>query len=96
MDKITFSELCGMDVINLCDGKKLGHICDLEIGIEDYCLCSLIIPHDNGSLNPFCKKEYYIIPVCRIECIGNDAVLIKIPPTELLCCELCKRNKRKK
>ena len=94
--KITFRELCGKEVINMCDGQKLGHICDIELDTEDYRLTAIIIPFDNGSIMPFGKKEYYVIPLCRTECLGNDAVLVKVSPAELICCELyCKKKPRK-
>ena len=43
MDEITFSELRAKTVVNVVDGKKLGHICDLTLTVKGK-LVGLILP----------------------------------------------------
>lgn len=95
MRKMSTAELRELEVINLCGGERLGYTCDLEIDLECGQILSLIVPVPCG-FSPFGKKEEYIIPWCKIECIGEDAILVKIPQNELLRCECGKIRKKRR
>lgn len=72
-----FCELKQKEVINLCDGRRLGCVCD---AIMDCCgkIEALIVPGQNGVI-PFLKggKEC-VIPWCRIIRIGDDVILVDV------------------
>ncbi len=93
MRKLTTADLREMEVINLCGGERLGYPCDFELDIDCATILSLIVPKQS-SFSLFSKKEEYIIPWCKIECIGEDAILVKIPQNELSCCDGVGRRKR--
>ena len=40
----TFNELRDRDVINVCDGKRLGFVCDMEIDTACGKILKLIVP----------------------------------------------------
>ena len=84
---ITTTELFCMEVINLCDGGKLGYPSALEICAEDGRISAIIIPKEHGFLG-FGKSECYHIPWCRIECLGEDAILVKLTASDLSSCLL--------
>ena len=92
----SFSELSEKDVINLCTGEKLGKLCDLEIRTNDACVISLILP-GQGTVLGFGKTTEIAIPWGKIECIGEDTVLVKLTPEELRCAtkEQGKKQKNK-
>ena len=94
MREITTNDLCSMEVINLCDGGKLGYPSALELCAEDGRITALLIPRECGFLG-FGKSERYRIPWCRIECIGEDAILVKLTAAELTSC-LVRGGGRKK
>ena len=94
MKSTTTSELQNMEVINLCDGGKLGYPSALEFCAEDGKVTALIIPRDSGFLG-LGKTERYRIPWCRIECIGEDTVLVKLTAAELSNCVVGGKGKRK-
>ena len=94
MRHITTADLFCMEVINLCDGGKLGYPCGLEICADDSHVTALIIPRDTGFLG-FGKSEQYRIPWCRIECLGEDTILVKLTAAELSSC-LVRSGGRKK
>ena len=94
MRQITTTELFCMEVINLCDGGKLGYSSALEICADDGRVTALIIPRECGFLG-LGKSEHYRIPWCRIECIGEDAILVKLAAAELSTC-LVRGGGRKK
>lgn len=95
MRKLYASELERKEIINLCDGQKLGRICDYELDVAAGQILAFIISSDNGI--PFInKKEEYVIPWCKIECIGEDTILVKLSASDLSgCARGCKRNKCK-
>ena len=93
MRKLSTADLRDREVINLCGGEKLGYPCDFEIDIDSACIISMTVPKQD-SLSLFSKKEEYIIPWCKIECIGEDAILVKIQQSDLCCCEETKRRKK--
>ncbi len=85
MRQITTTELEHMEVINLCDGCRLGYPTALEIDPDAGCVTALLIPRD-GGLFSFRHNECYRIPWCRIECLGADAILVKLTAAELSTC----------
>ena len=94
MREITTTDLCAMEVINLCDGGRLGYPNALELSAEDGKITALIIPRECGFLG-LGKTERYRIPWCRIECIGEDAILVKLTAAELTSCLVGGKGKRK-
>ncbi|MBP3570419.1 MAG: YlmC/YmxH family sporulation protein [Clostridia bacterium] len=94
MREITTTDLCAMEVINLCDGGRLGYPSALELCPEDGKITALIIPRECGFLG-LGKTERYRIPWCRIECIGEDAILVKLTAAELTNCLVGGKGKRK-
>ena len=89
-------ELRCLEVINLCGGERLGFPCELEIDLECAKVISLsVVPESRG----FCfwgEKDEYIIPWCKIDCIGEDAILVKLTNAELSSCARGKCRKKHK
>ena len=94
MRELTTTDLCSMEVINLCDGGKLGYPSALELCAEDGRITALIIPRERGLWGSG-RTERYRIPWCRIECIGEDTVLVKLTAAELTSCTVSGRGKRR-
>lgn len=93
MRQITTTELECMEVINLCDGGRLGYPSAVELDADAGCITALLVPRDTG-LFPFGKSECYRIPWCRVECLGEDAILVKLAAAELATC-LVKQGKKR-
>lgn len=93
MRRMSTADLRELEVINLCGGERLGYPCDFEIDIDEGCIISFTVPISSG-FSLFGKKDEYVIPWCKIECIGEDAILVKIPQNDLCLCDSCK-GKRK-
>lgn len=72
----SFSELRNKEVINICDGKLLGCITDLEFNSCTGEITALVLP-GNGILASLSPKNRIIIPWCDIERIGKDTVLVR-------------------
>ena len=83
------------EVINVCDGAKLGCTGDFEFDICTGRITAIIIICETGFLG-FGGEECFVIPWEKIECIGEDAVLVKIPVGDLCCFERDRKKERKK
>ena len=75
-------ELRMKEVINICDGKRLGFITDVEIDSCTGCVVALIVPGP-GKLCSFLGRDTeYIIPWKCVKQIGNDIILVEIDEDE--------------
>lgn len=81
------------DVINLCDGARLGCAQDFEFDVSCGRIVALVIAGDSGIFC-FSRKEDIIIPWEKVHCIGEDAVLVKLEEHEMNSC-LQERKKKK-
>ena len=74
---MTFGELKQTDVINICDGRRLGKPIDISLN-DAACVTALIVPGPGGFLS--CLKpdrEGVSIPWERIRRIGDDVILVE-------------------
>ncbi len=72
---IRYSSLIKKDVVNIYDGCKLGHICDLEIDTLCGRINAIFVPKNDKF---FKKKSYLVIKWEQIERIGEDTVLVRL------------------
>ena len=70
-------ELRNKDVINGCDCKILGTVCDIEFDMCTGCIQALIVPGPGRICGLFGRDIEYIIPFKCVKCIGPDAVLVE-------------------
>ena len=76
------NELKRMEVINICDGKRLGFVGDIEFHICTGKIEFLIVPGPGCFCGFLGHEKEYRIP-CRDICqIGNDVILVKINEKE--------------
>lgn len=79
---ITFSELRCKDVINVCNGACLGRVCDIELERCEceYHLSAIILPGP-ARLWGIIRSEEELVISCRcITKIGDDVILVDLPP----------------
>ena len=67
------------EVINVCDGKRLGYVQDVCADLETGKITSIIVPGGTNKLmNLFSNVNDIIIPWERIKCISEDLNLVEI------------------
>lgn len=93
MKRFSTVELRRLEIINLCDGTRLGYASDFEFDREDARILALVIPGSNGFFG-FGKENDLIIPWHLIECFGEDTILVRLTPQDLSCCS-CAHKKEK-
>ena len=79
------ADLRHLEIINLCDGGRLGYASDFEFDKESERVLALVIHGSSGFLG-MGKADDLIIPWNAIECIGEDTILVKLTQTEMSCC----------
>ena len=84
-----FSCIEEKDVINICEGRRLGRVADLEIDTASGRICTLIIPEDCGRWNFFGKERAYFVPWQCVKRIGDDIILVDISSEEVLRADEC-------
>jgi YlmC/YmxH family sporulation protein len=73
----TVNELKEKEVINVCNGRRLGFICNIEIDLNCGQITAIIVPKECKCFT-FGKSEEVCIPWCNIEKIGEDTILVKV------------------
>jgi YlmC/YmxH family sporulation protein len=72
------------EVINMCDCRRLGYIVDVEFDEKSGCIQAFIIPGPGGICGLFGREHEFIIPFNCVCQIGEDIVLVKVNPEEIL------------
>ena len=73
----SFLELRCKEVINVTDGRKLGHIVDLIFDLPTGKICGLVVPGDKNFWNIFKSGNELFIPYNQICKIGDDTILVE-------------------
>ena len=78
---VTFSDLKKKDIICIGDGRLVGRAADLELDVSTGQLRALIV-HGCSCLSLFFHgdKSQILIPWQQIACIGDDVILVSLPP----------------
>lgn len=76
---ISYNDLRNKEIINLCDGTKMGHTIDVVFDSESGKVTGLVAP---GEKRLFKKADEIFIPLEKIRRIGDDVILVKFEFTE--------------
>ena len=74
-------DLKNKEVINVCSGKALGCVVDLEIDLCSGRIAALIVP-GNTRIFSFSNKNDLRIPWDKVTRIGDDTVLVELHDEE--------------
>ncbi len=77
MANTTYSELRHKEIINICDGARLGCICDLELDDCTGVISAIIVPGPPRFMGLIRSPEELVIPYCKIQKIGDDVILVQ-------------------
>lgn len=73
----TFTEMSRKTVINVADGRELGHVCDM---VFNNCggVMGFIVPGKKSFFKSITSSDNIFIPWNRIIKIGSDVVLVEL------------------
>ena len=91
--ELSFCELRAKEVVNICDGKKMGNIIDLIFDCSCARITGLVVPGEKTLLNFFKGGNDIFIPYNRIRKIGTDIILVELTPVSALSKEKASKQK---
>ena len=68
------NDLRDKEVINICDGRRLGCVWDAEVDTCDGKIVALIVATDGGGF--FSRPEDVCVPWEAIKSIGDDIIIV--------------------
>ncbi|MEG1752035.1 MAG: YlmC/YmxH family sporulation protein [Clostridia bacterium] len=74
----SFLELRCKEVINVVDGKRLGHIIDIVFDLATGKIIGLVVPGNKNFWGSFKSGNQLLIPYNQICKIGQDTILVEI------------------
>ena len=74
----TFSELKHKEIINVCDGARLGCACDLELDDCTGIISAIVVPGPTRFMGLLKGPDELVIPYCKIQKIGDDVILVQV------------------
>ena len=77
MREYTFQELCAKQVINVAEGRNLGHIFDLSFTCTGQ-VCGLIVVIKRSFFKTINSADSLFIPWNNIIKIGSDVILVEM------------------
>ena len=78
--KTRLSEFRCKEVVNVCDGGRLGYLNDLEFELPEGRIVAIVVPGPPRYLGLFGHDGEYYIPWECIKRIGSDIILVDIDP----------------
>ena len=76
---ISFVDLREKEVVNIYDGKKLGHVIDIIFDRATGKVTGVVVP---GIKKFMRKSEDIFVPIDNLKKIGEDVLLVKLAPQE--------------
>ena len=71
-----FSNLKCKEVVNVCDGCRLGFVTDVEVDLKTGRIVAIIVPGRGKCFGLIHGHEDFVIPWDCIRRIGDDIILI--------------------
>lgn len=81
--ELSFCDLRAKEVINICDGRRLGNIIDLIIDCRFARVIGIVVPCERGFFSFFKSNQDIFIPWHRICKIGKDVILVELTPANI-------------
>lgn len=74
------NELQCKDVVNVCNGEKLGFVTDLILSDDCLCVDAIIVSENKvwELLNIFQAPQETVISMCQVVNIGEDVILVNV------------------
>ncbi len=80
---MSLSELRTKDVVNVCNGKRVGKVMDIEFSVETGQIEAIVVPGDFDFLALVRgEKKGIVIPWSQICCFGTDIILVQYDDTQ--------------
>lgn len=75
----SFIELRCKEVVNILDGRRLGHIIDIVFDLCSSRVLGFVLPGEKQGWNFFKNQNQLFLPFASIVRIGEDTILVELP-----------------
>lgn len=82
--ELTFCELRAKEVVNTCDGKRLGNIIDMVFDSSCARVLGFIVPAEKTLFSFLKSSNDIFIPYNKIRKIGKDIILVELAPVNTM------------
>lgn len=89
---VRMTELRCREVINICDGCRLGFVTDLELDCTGGNVVALIVPGKARLFGLLGREDEFVIPWNCIRRIGGDIILVEVELDRIR--KPCRKKKR--
>ena len=79
---VKFTDLHCKEVIAVCNGQRLGFICDVRIELPEGQVVAIVVPGPCRFLHLWGRRDDYVIPWRCVRKVGPDIVLVDVKPDE--------------
>ncbi len=73
-----FADIRCKEVINVCDGARLGFVCDIIVEMPQGCIVALVVPGPCRCFGLLGRSCDYVIPWPSVRRIGDDIILVEV------------------
>lgn len=77
----SFLDLRCKEVVNLSDGRRLGHIIDIAISVANACVIGILVPGEQSFWNILRPCDPIFIPWNQVAKIGEDTIFVELNPS---------------
>lgn len=74
----SFLDLRCKEVVNIVDGRRLGHILDVVISLSNAYVLGIVVPGEQSFWNILKPCDPLFIPWQQVTKIGEDTILVEI------------------
>ncbi len=79
-------ELVGKEIVNICNGSRLGVVgdSDMAINIDSGEIQSIILPRKSNFINLWVERQHLIIPWEAVRKVGSEVIIVELDQTSPL------------
>lgn len=73
-------ELVGKEIVNICNGSRLGVVgdSDMAINIDSGEIQSIILPRKSNFINLWVDKQHLVIPWEAVRKVGSEVIIVEM------------------
>ena len=73
-------ELVGKEIVNICNGSRLGVVgdSDIAINIDSGEIQSIILPRKSNYFNLWVDRQHLVIPWEAVRKVGSEVIIVEL------------------
>lgn len=73
-------ELVGKEIVNICNGSRLGVVgdSDMAINVDSGEIQSIILPRKSNFINLWIERQNLVIPWEAVRKVGSEVIIVEL------------------